>query len=255
LAGAERIAVVSNAEAALRAAADPTAAAIASKTAATLYKVPLLARDIQDESRNTTRFLVLSRETVNPSGYDKTSLIVSTRNVPGAIYELLAPLALNKVSLTRLESRPAKTGLWEYVFYVDIEGHDSDPAVAQALKEIEGKATFMKNRGYWNTFWEDLVALSPDFFEAYLNLSSIPWTKGVLAPKVKEFIYIAVDVATTHLYEPGLRIHIANALKHGATVHEIVEVYQLTSTLGLHTFAVGMPVLLDELKNLRRSRP
>jgi chorismate mutase/prephenate dehydratase len=147
LAGAERIAVVSNAEAALRAAADPTAAAIASKTAATLYKVPLLARDIQDESRNTTRFLVLSRETVNPSGYDKTSLIVSTRNVPGAIYELLAPLALNKVSLTRLESRPAKTGLWEYVFYVDIEGHDSDPAVAQALKEIEGKATFMKNLG------------------------------------------------------------------------------------------------------------
>ncbi len=147
LPGVERIAVVSNAEAARLAARDARAGAIASKTAAELYKLNLLARNIQDESRNTTRFLVLAREDVAPSGHDKTSLILSTRNVPGAIHDLLSPLAKNGVSMTRLESRPAKTGLWEYVFYIDIEGHASDDKVAQALREIERKASFVKNLG------------------------------------------------------------------------------------------------------------
>ena len=147
LPGAEPIAVVSNAEAALRASRDAKAGAIASKTAADLYKLNLLARDIQDESSNTTRFLVLSREAVAPSGHDKTSLILSTRNVPGAIHDLLSPLAKNGVSMTRLESRPAKTGLWEYVFYIDIDGHVRDAKVAQALAEIERKASFLKNLG------------------------------------------------------------------------------------------------------------
>ena len=147
LPGAERIAVVSNAEAALLAARDTQSAAIASKTAAELYKLNLLARNIQDESRNTTRFLVLSREDAAPSGRDKTSLILSTRNVPGAIHDLLAPLAKNGVSMTRLESRPAKTGTWEYVFYIDIEGHAHDTRVAQALGAIGRKASFVKNLG------------------------------------------------------------------------------------------------------------
>ena len=145
--GAERIAVVSNAEAARLAARDSKAGAIASATAADLYKLNVLARNIQDESRNTTRFLVLAREDVAPSGRDKTSLILSTRNVPGAIHELLAPLAKNRVSMTRLESRPARTSLWEYVFYIDIEGHARDEKVAQALKAIAGKASFVKNLG------------------------------------------------------------------------------------------------------------
>ena len=150
LPGAERIAVVSNAEAALLAARDAKSAAIASKTAAELYKLNLLARNIQDESRNTTRFLVLAREDVAPSGRDKTSLILSTRNVPGAIHGLLSPLAKNGVSMTRLESRPARGvhgGLWEYVFYIDIEGHARDERVARALAEIERKASFVKNLG------------------------------------------------------------------------------------------------------------
>ena len=147
LPGAERIAVVSNAEAALLAARDTQSAAIASKTAAELYKLNLLARNIQDESRNTTRFLVLSREDAAPSGRDKTSLILSTRNVPGAIHDLLAPLAKNGVSMTRLESRPARTGVWEYVFYIDIEGHAHDARVAQALAAIGRKASFVKNLG------------------------------------------------------------------------------------------------------------
>ena len=147
LPGAEQIAVVSNAEAARLAARDAKSAAIASKTAAALYQLNLLARNIQDEARNTTRFLVLAREDVSPSGCDKTSLILSTRNIPGAIHDLLSPLAKNSVSMTRLESRPAKTGLWEYMFYIDIEGHASDARVARALVEIERKASFVKNLG------------------------------------------------------------------------------------------------------------
>ena len=147
LPGAERIAVVSNAESARLASRDAKAGAIASKTAAELYQLNLLARNIQDESSNTTRFLVLSRDDVAPSGCDKTSLILSTRNVPGAIHDLLSPLAKNGVSMTRLESRPAKTGLWEYVFYIDIEGHARDVKVAQALAQIERKASFLKNLG------------------------------------------------------------------------------------------------------------
>ena len=110
------------------------------------------------------------------------------------------------------------------------------------------KDNFVKNRGYWDKFWDGLLQLNPDFFEAYLNFSSIPWTPGVLEPKVKEFIYIAIDASTTHLYEPGLRIHIQNALKYGATKEEIMEVYQLTSVLGMHTCTLGVPVLVDELE-------
>ncbi len=142
-----QVAVVSNAEAALLATRDAKSAALASKTAAQLYKLNLLARNVQDESRNITRFLVLSREDVAPSGRDKTSLILSTRNVPGAIQSLLTPLARNGVSMTRLESRPARTGRWEYVFYLDIEGHAQDAPVARALAAIERKASFFKNLG------------------------------------------------------------------------------------------------------------
>jgi chorismate mutase/prephenate dehydratase len=147
LPGVTQVAVVSNAEAALLATRDARSAALASATAAALYKLNLLARNVQDESRNITRFLVLAREDVGPSGRDKTSLILSTRNVPGAIQGLLTPLANNGVSMTRLESRPARTGRWEYVFYVDIEGHAQDAPVARALAGIERKASFIKNLG------------------------------------------------------------------------------------------------------------
>jgi len=91
--------------------------------------------------------VVIAAHDAGASGKDKTSLVMSTRNVPGAIHALLTPLAAHGVSMTRLESRPARTGRWEYLFYVDIEGHQHDPDVAQALKELGAKAAFLKNLG------------------------------------------------------------------------------------------------------------
>jgi chorismate mutase/prephenate dehydratase len=144
---AETVAVVSNAEAARLAAAERGTGAIASKTAAALYGLQLLARNIEDEASNTTRFLVIGEEDAAPSGKDKTSLILATRNVPGAIHELLTPLAAYRVSMSKLESRPARTGRWEYVFYVDLEGHAKDANVAAALADLERKASMYKNLG------------------------------------------------------------------------------------------------------------
>ena len=114
-------------------------------------------------------------------------------------------------------------------------------------RQRELKAEFTDKRGYWHAFWDDVLALDPDFFEAYTQFSSVPWTSGVLEPKVKEFIYTAFDVAATHLYEPGLRQHIRNALGYGATREEIMEVIELASLIGVHSCAVGVPILVEEL--------
>ena len=111
------------------------------------------------------------------------------------------------------------------------------------------KERFIKDRGYWSErAWDPVLKIDPDFFEAYLNLSSVPWKTGVLPPKLKELIYIAIDASTTHLYESGLRQHIVNALKYGATQEEIMEVFELVSVLGIHTCTVGVPILVEELK-------
>jgi chorismate mutase/prephenate dehydratase len=147
LPGVERQAVASNSEAARLASVEAGAAAIASRRAGELFGLNLLADNIEDDPRNTTRFLVLSNHDVAPSGKDKTSLAMAARNVPGAVVALLEPLARHGVSMTKFESRPAHTGLWEYVFFVDIEGHRLDERVAQALKELEEKAAFLKVLG------------------------------------------------------------------------------------------------------------
>ncbi len=110
------------------------------------------------------------------------------------------------------------------------------------------KEQFTRERGYWNPLWDGVLRLDADFFEAYLNFSAVPWKNGTLEPKVKEFIYIAIDASTTHLYEPGLRLHIQNALGYGATKEEIMEVYELASVLGIHTCTLGVPVLMEELE-------
>ena len=82
----------------------------------------------------------------------------------------------------------------------------------------------------------------------------MPWKKGVLPPKIKELIYIAIDAATTHLYEPGLRQHIQNALKYGATKEEIMEVFELVSVLGIHTCTMGVPILVEEVKKFEQKK-
>ncbi len=111
------------------------------------------------------------------------------------------------------------------------------------------KERFTKERGYWSEeTWDPILRLDEDFFETYLNFSALPWKKGVLPPKIKELIYIAIDASATHLYEPGLRQHISNALKYGATKEEIMEVFELVSVLGIHTCTMGVPVLVEELK-------
>ncbi len=147
LPGIERQAVASNSEAARLAAEQPGAAAIASRRAGELFGLDLLAENIEDDPRNTTRFLVLSNHDVAPSGKDKTSLAMAARNIPGAVVSLLEPLARHDVSMTKFESRPAHTGLWEYVFFVDIEGHREDVQVKAALQEIADKAAFLKVMG------------------------------------------------------------------------------------------------------------
>jgi len=147
LSHAARIPVSSNAEAARLAAENKHSAAIAGIQAAALFGLDLLAENIEDDAKNTTRFVVLGGQQVAPSGNDKTSLVMSAANRPGAVHDLLVPLARHGVSMTRLESRPARSGLWEYVFYVDIEGHQADVKVAAALAELKQIAAFVKVLG------------------------------------------------------------------------------------------------------------
>ncbi len=144
---AERITASSNADAARLAAEESYAAAIAGLQAAAHFKLKVLAENIEDDARNTTRFLVIGKQEVAASGNDKTSLVMSAANRPGAVHDLLVPLAQNGVSMTKLESRPSRTGLWEYVFYVDIEGHQSDANVAAALAQLKQIAAFVKVLG------------------------------------------------------------------------------------------------------------
>lgn len=143
----ETVAVSSNAEAARRAAEDDTWAAIASSAAADFYRLNVLASDIEDDPGNTTRFLVVGTTQSGPSGCDKTSLLVSSQNKPGALYRLLGPLAEHGVSMTRIESRPSRKGIWEYVFFIDIEGHAEDSHIANVLKELEHEAAFVNLLG------------------------------------------------------------------------------------------------------------
>lgn len=149
LPSAERIPVASNAEAASRAAQEPGAAAIAGELAGERYALALLARSIEDDANNTTRFLVLGNAVAAPSGRDRTSMVMSAENRPGAVHALLTPLAEHRVSMTRIESRPARarTALWEYVFFIDVEGHEKDERVAAAIAALRDRAPFLKILG------------------------------------------------------------------------------------------------------------
>ncbi|WP_297799711.1 prephenate dehydratase [Arenimonas sp. GDDSR-1] len=133
---AEKIAVSSNAEAARRARIADDAAAIAGETAGHVYGLKVLAGPIEDRQDNTTRFLVIGREFFTPSGHDRTSLLVFVRDQPGALYSVLSPFAKHGVSMNRIESRPAHSGRWQYVFFIDVSGHVEDENVAKAMSEL-----------------------------------------------------------------------------------------------------------------------
>lgn len=147
LPGVPTQAVASNSEAARLAAERSTAAAIAAETTAEIYGLNVLRKSIQDYSHNTTRFLVVNRKPVPPSGRDKTSLMLSARNRPGALYELLKPLADNDLSMTKIESRPSRVSRWDYVFFIDFEGHCEDAAVRPTLAELKENAALCKLLG------------------------------------------------------------------------------------------------------------
>jgi len=147
LPGVPRISVASNSLAAQMAAEEAGVAAIAGEAAAERFSLPKLAENIEDEPNNTTRFLVLGKHDAGPSGRDKTSLIMSAPNRTGSLHELLLPFSHTGVSMSRLESRPARNALWEYVFYVDVDGHREDPAVKTALAELANRAAYLKILG------------------------------------------------------------------------------------------------------------
>jgi len=139
-----RIAASSNAEAARRARDEPNAAAIAGEIAADIYDLKILSKKIEDESDNTTRFIVIGREEVGISGKDKTSIMVSTHNQPGALYKLLEPFHRHNISLTSIETRPSRNGMWSYVFFIDFEGHILDEKVKAVLDEIDSDSLDVK---------------------------------------------------------------------------------------------------------------
>lgn len=143
----EREAVSSNGEAARIALESPGVAAIAGDMAADLYKLEKLAQHIEDYADNTTRFLIIGRETVPPSGHDKTSIIVSSRNKPGALYLLLDPFRKAGVSLTRIDTRPSRTEKWAYVFFIEFEGHLQDENIAAIVSELEEQSILLKPLG------------------------------------------------------------------------------------------------------------
>jgi chorismate mutase/prephenate dehydratase len=148
---AERRAVASNAEGARLAATNPAWAALASERAAAQFGLHIVTHAIQDEAYNRTRFSIICLPQTlampTPSGKDCTSLVVSVPNRPGAVHDLLVPLKRHGVSMTRFESRPAKSGQWEYYFYIDIAGHPSQAPVAQALAELQQLCAFYKVLG------------------------------------------------------------------------------------------------------------
>ncbi len=143
----ERVPVSSNGLAARMAADDESVAAIAGDLAMERYGLAAVASHIQDLARNTTRFAVMGSISTKPSGHDQTSIVFSVANQAGAVHDAIEPLARHGVSMTRFESRPARTGVWVYHFYIDVEGHEDEPTVATALAELKSRAGFFKVLG------------------------------------------------------------------------------------------------------------
>jgi len=147
LPNAELIDTGSTTQAAKRAAAEEGSAAIASRLAATYYNLEILASEIQDSTNNRTRFLVIGRHIAKRTGCDKTSIMVSVKDKVGALYELLAPIRQNRINMTKIESRPSRQRVWDYFFFIDLEGHAEDPRVKKTLRQIDRRVKLLKILG------------------------------------------------------------------------------------------------------------
>lgn len=117
------------------------------------------------------------------------------------------------------------------------------------------KAEFTELRGYWHDFWNNMLELDPEMFEAYTHFSTVPWRTGSLTPAEKELIYISYDIAATHLYVPGTKLHIRNALGHGATPEQVLEVMEISSIIGIHALTTAVPILARELRHRADGEP
>lgn len=151
------------------------------------------------------------------------------------VLELTATLGIHAMNI----------GVPLLVEVLEEQGRRSGPAELdprrQALKD-----EFTANRGYWHEFWNEILELDPDMFEAYTNFSSVPWKTGTLEPKIRELIYCAFDASATHLYVKGLKLHFENALNLGATVGEILETLEIASCIGIHSVTSAVPILVEE---------
>lgn len=145
--GAQWVEASSTSRAAESAASEPNAAAVGSRLAARRYGLNLVAEHIEDHPGNVTRFLAIGRRDAEPTGKDKTSIVFSLGHEPGSLHRALAPLACAGVNLTRIESRPMKTRNWEYLFFVDVEGHEKEEGIGRAFKEMANRCAFLKRLG------------------------------------------------------------------------------------------------------------
>jgi alkylhydroperoxidase/carboxymuconolactone decarboxylase family protein YurZ len=139
----------------------------------------------------------------------------------------------------------ANTGVPILLEELAAAGQPFDLEAPLTERQEEIKAEFTAKRGYWNEFWDGFLRLDAEFFATYTAMSSHPWEQGPLEPKVKEFIYCAFDCSATHMFVPGLRQHIANAIRYGATAAELMEVFELASGIGVESFALALPALAE----------
>jgi len=152
------------------------------------------------------------------------------------VFQLVSVLGIHAVSL----------GLPALLDVLASAGEAYDLTLPLTPQQETLKQKFVEARGYWNSFWEQVLRVDPDLLDSYARFSSVPWEQGVLSGRLRELIYVAIDASTTHMFDEGTRQHMANALKHGATPQEIMAVLTLASTLGLQSVAFGMAILNEE---------
>jgi chorismate mutase/prephenate dehydratase len=150
LPNAEQVETFSNSLGAMLAAKEPLSAAIASELAGKTYGLKVIDKEINDEKNNQTRFFVIGEGSSKPTGNDKTTILFSTKNVPGALFNVLKILANNKINMTKIESRPSKKKIWEVVFFVEFEDHEKDAIIVQTLKEMKENCEFLKVLGSYH---------------------------------------------------------------------------------------------------------